>query len=107
MAEKRLIDAMKTVTKLSGRIAPLIQEGANPMRVYQEVLQVIAEAPTVDAVEVVRCEKCKHALWDEENEMWKCVESSEYDDEAGEWYEFYEYHNGDFFCSYGERRTDG
>ena len=66
--------------------------------------RLIADAPTVDAVEVVRCEKCKHALWDEENEMWKCVESAEYDDVSGEWVGFYEYHNGDFFCSYGERK---
>lgn len=50
---------MKTVIKLSGRIIPLIQMGANPTRVYNEVLQVIAEAPTVDAVEVVRCRDCK------------------------------------------------
>ncbi|MGM9587411.1 MAG: hypothetical protein ACI3VA_08000 [Candidatus Limivicinus sp.] len=54
MAKKRLVDARKTVIKLSGRIMPLIQVGANPTQVYDEVLQVIAEAPTVDAVEVVR-----------------------------------------------------
>lgn len=50
--EKRLIDAMQTVTKLSGRITPLIRMGANPMQIYNEVLQVIAEANTVDAVEM-------------------------------------------------------
>lgn len=61
---------------------------------------------TVDAVEVVRCKDCKHSVWDEENEMWKCVESAEYDETSGEWYGFYEYHNGDFFCAHGERRTD-
>lgn len=64
----------------------------------------IAELPTVDAVEVIRCENCKHAVWDEENEMWKCVESAEYDEKLGEWFGFYEYHNGDFFCALGERR---
>lgn len=48
----RLIDAMQTVIKMSGRITPLIQMGANPTQVYNEVLQVVAEAPTVDAVEL-------------------------------------------------------
>ena len=40
----RLIDAMQTVTKMSGRITPLIRMGANPTQVYNEVLQVLAEA---------------------------------------------------------------
>ena len=61
-------------------------------------------APTVYAVEVVRCEKCKHAVWDEETKLWKCVESAEYDEESGEWFGFCEYHYGDYFCSYGERK---
>ena len=59
-----------------------------------------------DFVEVVRCEKCKHALWDEENEMWKCVESAYYDEDAAEWFGFHEYHNCDFFCADGERRNN-
>ena len=37
----------------------------------------IADAPTIDAIKVVRCEKCKHAGWDEEIKMGKCVESAE------------------------------
>ena len=32
-----------------------------------------------DDVRVVRCNDCVHSFWDEENEMWKCVESAEYD----------------------------
>ena len=55
--EKRLIDAMQTVTKMSGRITPLLRMGVNPVRVYNEALQVIAESPTVDAVPVV------HGRW--------------------------------------------
>ncbi len=53
----RLIDAMRTVTKLSARVIPLIEIGAKPQEVYDEVLRVIAEADTVDAVEVV------HGWW--------------------------------------------
>ena len=65
---------------------------------------ILQEAPTVDAVEVVRCEKCKHAVWDEETKMWRCVESAEYDEEMGGYFGVCEYHYGDFFCSYGKRK---
>ena len=65
---------------------------------------ILLEAPTVDAVEVVRCEKCKHAIWDEETKMWRCVESAEYDEEMGGYFGVCEYHYGDFFCSYGKRK---
>lgn len=60
-----------------------------------------------DVVPVVRCKDCMHGIWDEENEMWKCVESADYDEEIREWFGFYEYHNGDFFCADGERRENG
>ena len=85
--EKRLIDAMNTVTKLSKRVSALIQCGAHPTEVYNVVLDTIAEAPTVDAVEVVRCKVCKY--------FGKC---SIYD--IGNFYT-------DDFCAYGERRSDG
>ena len=64
----------------------------------------IADAPTVDAVEIVRCGKCKRAVFDEEFKLWKCVESAEYDEESGVWFGYCEYHNGDFFCADGERK---
>ena len=78
----------------------------DPERAYgwNDLLEILETAPTVDAVPVVRCEKCKHAVLDEEYEMWKCVKSAEYDEESGVWFGFCEYHNGDFFCSYGERK---
>ena len=55
------------------------------------VAMMINDAPAVDAVEVVRCEKCKH--WED---GWlgyctKCHTAMPYDG----------------FCSYGERREDG
>ena len=91
--EKRLIDANALINEACA-------EGAYG---YVDAKQ-IADAPTVDAVEVVRCEKCNHAVWDEEYEMWKCVKSAEYDEESGVWFGFCEYHNGDFFCADGERK---
>ena len=91
--EKRLIDANALIKEANA-------EGAYG---YVDAKQ-IAEAPTIDAVEVVRCEKCKHAIWDEETKMWRCVESAEYDEEMGGYFGVCEYHYGDFFCSYGKRK---
>lgn len=101
--EKRLIDAnafLKDI--LTAGIGKTIIEYSE-----SDIGYMIRNRPTVDAVEVVRCEKCNHAVWDEEYEMWKCVKSAEYDEESGVWFGFCEYHNGDFFCSYGERKEDG
>lgn len=96
MAEKRLIDA--------NALRAVLKNEECDCEVFPWALD---NAPTIDAVEVVRCQSCKHGIWDEENEMWKCVESAEYDENAGEWFGFYEYHKGDFYCAYGERREHG
>lgn len=98
--EKRLIDADRAmeIVRNQGIAHP------NAYHLTNYATLILREAPTVDAVEVVRCEKCKHAVWDEETKLWKCVESAEYDEESGEWFGFCEYHYGDYFCSYGERK---
>ena len=100
--EKRLIDANRAmeIVRNQGIAHP------NAYHLTNYAMLILREAPTVDAVEVVRCEKCKHAVWDEETKLWKCVESAEYDEESGEWFGFCEYHYGDYFCSYGERKDD-
>ena len=72
--------------------------------VTMQGVKIINQFPSVNAVPVVRCEKCKHAVWDEEYKLWKCVESAEYDEEMGGYFGVCEYHYGDFFCSYGERK---
>lgn len=56
----------------------------------------IAEIPTVDAVEVVRCRDCKH--WDAET--WFCDNHSTFDHHGLEWNMF----APNDFCSYGERK---
>ena len=66
--------------------------------------KLIANAPTVDAVEVVRCKDCKHSIWDEDEGLWKCVYDAEFDEQYGEYFGFAEYNDGLHFCSYGERR---
>ncbi len=72
--------------------------------VTMQGVKIINQFPSVDAVEVVRCEKCKHAVWDEEYKMWKCVEDAEYDEESGVWFGYCEYHDPEFFCGAGERK---
>ena len=56
--------------------------------------QIVFDAPTIDAVPVVRCKDCKHCIWFEEY--------------AGSYYPFcttYAGHIGENdFCSYGERK---
>ena len=91
MADMKFLDTIEEV---------LLERGF-PLNIVQKALETVQ---TIGAVEIVRCEKCKHAVWDEEYEMWKCVESAEYDEESGVWFGFCEYHNGDFFCADGERK---
>ena len=91
MADMKFLDTLEEV---------LLERGF-PLDIVQKVLET---AQTIDAVEVVRCEKCKRAVWDGEYEMWKCVEDAEYDEESGVWFGYCEYHNVDFFCADGERK---
>ena len=99
--EKRLIDANALLAELDKFANPMPNKsGYDFLCGVASVITEVECAPTVDAVEIVRCEKCKHAVWDEETKLWKCVDG----EELGELFEFYEYHYGDFFCSYGERK---
>ena len=58
----------------------------NTVIFYGDVLTIINEAPTIDAVEVVRCKDCKY--WDGEF----CEMNETYCEDTD-------------FCSYGERRV--
>ena len=55
----------------------------------------LADAPTVDAVEVVRCRECKQGEVDDPDfpDQYYC--------HAG-----CGWNNGDFYCAYGERKGD-
>ena len=48
----------------------------------------------LDMVEVVRCKDCKHYVWDEFDGCYACVALGRFV-------------KPDFWCAYGERRTDG
>ena len=93
----RYIDAdafLKDETKRCGCV-PLVGSCTtdNESLAYQ-----LAKAPTADVVEVVRCKECKHATF------YSCRNDTCYKGIICE----YEIGTNDenFFCSYGERRTD-
>ncbi len=96
--EKRLTDA----NALSEEISSLsmfmtgIRFGQGVLSEYikeyrKSVLKIVDEAPTVDAVEVVRCKDCKY--WDEDRRCNGRKNGL-----------VMEYTWDDDFCSYGERR---
>ena len=81
--KKRLIDANALIEEANA-------EGAYG---YVDAFQ-IANAPTVDAVEVVRCRECKH--WHKETLFCDYIAHGEARERVN-WY-------GEDFCSYGERK---
>lgn len=90
----RPIDAMETVIRISKRVTPLIRQGCHPQRVYSEILQVIAQAPTLDCSREVLCKDCHfHTPCDVRGKVW-CKKMCRY-------------MNPDDYCSRGERRNDG
>ena len=73
--------------------------GISDMEIFAK--EVIGDAPTVDAVEVVRCEKCLYrSQYSDENGCYKCGGLQTEDGDLVLMVK------PDFFCSYGERRTD-
>lgn len=67
---------------------------------------VIDNAPTVDAVEVVRCRDCKHCREKDRSEAFvycgDVVICTNDEVTADGWLPVFE----NYFCAYGERRTD-
>lgn len=94
MAEKRLIDA--------NALRAVIKKEECDCEVFP---WAVDNAPTVDAVEVIRCGACKHGSPHEDGTI-RCSfhsernESDEYGNTFSVWME------PEDFCSYGERRTD-
>ena len=81
--KKRLIDANELIKEANA-------DGAYG---YVDAKQ-IADAPTVDAVEIVRCRECKFGSWDSEpDDAMVCVRTND---------SFWR--SGNDFCSRGERK---
>lgn len=90
--EKRLIEANETINAFTNWLTSRY-DGRLPR-------DIVAEIPTVDAVEVVRCKDCKH--YDNSEGIQWCKLNSKFYPGGFDWHSFPE----DGFCYYGERRTD-
>ncbi|MBQ7767570.1 MAG: hypothetical protein IJ403_01655 [Oscillospiraceae bacterium] len=97
--EKRLIDANALKELVMKEIHHYWNYGEGGYYLAEDVVPDIDNAPTVDAVEVVRCKDCKHCdffypakeLDKEAIPAWYCKK------QRGD-------RKPDDFCSYGERR---
>ena len=87
--EKRLIDANRAmeIVRNQGIAHP------NAYHLTNYATLILREAPTVDAVEVVRCRECKQGEIDDPDfpDQYYC--------HAG-----CGWNKGDFYCAYGERK---
>lgn len=93
----RLIDADALMIQLENRQAVLVKEWGyrdHYTRGFDEAVDKVGNAPSVDAVEVVRCKDCEHYIKSEENIGGHCREHCMWT-------------NTDDFCSYGERKDNG
>ena len=73
---------------------------------HRHILHLLDKIPAADVVEVVRCRECKHGIWDEDEQMYKCVVSADFCEEIGDFFGFIEYEEADFYCGRGERRDN-
>lgn len=65
-----------------------------------EINSIINEQPTADVVEVVRCKDCKHQrFYSKDNESFYCKELVTIEMHMSDG-------DGEFYCSYGERREE-
>lgn len=88
--EKRLIDANRALEIVYKRGI------AHPNAYYltNYAMAILQEAPTVDAVEVVRCRNCKYGDWDSKpDDAMVCMRTKD-----GFW------RSGNDFCSFGKRK---
>ena len=68
--------------------------------VHREIQQLIADTPTVDAMEVVRCKDCKYYCQDKINGVICRHPALDFDTEC---FDHWINTNPDDFCSYGEK----
>jgi hypothetical protein len=96
--EKRLIDANALLAELDKFANPMPNEsGYEFLRGIATAITEIEDAPTVDAVEVVRCKDCK------KSQKWK----NAFGAEGLKCYLLCADIDPDDFCSYGERKDNG
>ena len=117
--KKRLIDADAVMRKINAFAASIVFRGSNLMftgkdscnpheytRGYEQgvldVQKILGGQPIVDAVEVVRCLKCRYrSQYSDDNGMYKCGGFQAGNGDAVAMVK------PDFFCAYGERKDNG
>ena len=92
--EKRLIDANRALEIVRGQ--GIAHPNAYHLTNYATL--ILREAPTVDAVPVVRCRECKYHYWEQEPCHGKSVHYCKLPHMRG--VEVFK----EFFCYYGERK---
>lgn len=98
--EKRLIDANKLKEQIIKEIHYYWNNENGGYYLAEDVIPDIEDAPTVDAVEVVRCRECTNGYESSGSSTgMRCKKWGCYDSDC-------ECRPSDF-CSYGERRADG
>lgn len=100
--EQRLIDVSKVINAMQKCLDDNRgKKYSVAYMMFESIITALKNAPTVDAVEVVRCKDCKHCdtfyprkeIGKEPTQVWYC--------------DRYRCHREpDDFCSYGERRAD-
>ena len=98
--EKRLIDIGKRMDEWNELL-----KAHYPNMPCQTLYEFLLNAPTVDAVEVVRCKDCAFCKVDNSVYM-RDVFGNENDTPRYHCLMGYGYNKPDHFCSYGERRKD-
>ena len=95
--EKRLIDVNAVIKKIDEYYhdSPFPHPGTTWLRGLELAVVLLLNAPTVDAVEVVRCKDCK---WYENGKS--------YDAYCNHPTDGMNYSAEDDFCSYGERKDN-
>lgn len=97
MTEKQMIDANSILDNFLKRYTEMERAGNlvfAACEIKQDFADMISNAPTVDAVEVVRCKDCKYGDWDSEpHDAIVCMRTKD-----GFW------RSGNDFCSYGKRK---
>ena len=87
----RLIDADRALEIVRGQGI----EHPNAYHLTNYATLILREAPTVDAVEVVRCKDCKYGE----------VDNADFHDQYLCHYNGSDWNCGNHFCSYGERKV--
>lgn len=95
--EKRLIDVNKVIDQMQKCIdeSPYARDSIASYT-FGAIIEALKKEPTVDAVEVVRCEDCKYRVLDTVNGEYWCNHTLGL---CGEVYATY-------FCCHGERKDN-